>query len=97
MRWLWPPFWPSIDLLPRFTIRASNLIPDMLIAAAQQDGFGAMLSFELSGVDQVRHFVEAVEVFTLAESLGGVQSLVAHSATMTQHGRGGKVCDWSQR
>ena len=52
----------------------------MLIAAAQQDGFGAMLSFELSGVDQVRHFVEAVEVFTLAESLGGVQSLVAHSA-----------------
>jgi cystathionine gamma-synthase len=56
-----------------------------------------MLSFELSGVDQVRHFVEAVEVFTLAESLGGVQSLVAHPATMTQHGRGGKVCGWSQR
>ena len=63
--------------------------PGHAIAAAQQDGFGAMLSFELSGgVDSVRRFVEAVEVFTLAESLGGVQSLVAHPATMTHAGMG---------
>jgi cystathionine gamma-synthase len=59
------------------------------LAAAQQDGFGAMLSFELKGgVDAVRRFVEAVRVFTLAESLGGVESLVAHPATMTHAGMG---------
>jgi cystathionine gamma-synthase len=63
--------------------------PGHALAAAQQDGFGAMLSFELKGsVDAVRRFVEAVHVFTLAESLGGVESLVAHPATMTHAGMG---------
>jgi cystathionine gamma-synthase len=43
-----------------------------------------MLSFELAGgTDAVRRFVETVELFTLAESLGGIESLVSHSATMT--------------
>jgi cystathionine gamma-synthase len=43
-----------------------------------------MLSFEIAGgVDAVRRFVEAVEIFSLAESLGGIESLVSHSATMT--------------
>jgi cystathionine gamma-synthase len=43
-----------------------------------------MLSFEIAGgIDRVRRFVESVEVFTLAESLGGIESLVAHPATMT--------------
>jgi cystathionine gamma-synthase len=63
--------------------------PGHAIAKAQQSGFGAMLSFELAGgVEAVRRFVEAVEVFTLAESLGGVESLVAHPATMTHVGMG---------
>ena len=54
------------------------------IAKAQQSGFGAMLSFEIAGgAEAARRFSEAVEVFTLAESLGGVESLVAHPATMT--------------
>lgn len=58
--------------------------PGHSTAKAQQAGFGAMLSFELVGdSDAVQAFVEAVEVFTLAESLGGVESLVAHPATMT--------------
>jgi cystathionine gamma-synthase len=58
--------------------------PSHLLAKAQQSGFGAMLSFEASGgVAAVRRFVDAVKVFTLAESLGGVESLVAHPATMT--------------
>lgn len=58
--------------------------PGHAIARAQQSGFGAMLSFELAGgTAQVRAFVEAVKVFTLAESLGGIESLVAHPATMT--------------
>ena len=63
--------------------------PGHAVAAAQQDGFGAMLSFELNGgVESARRFVEAIEVFTLAESLGRAQSLVAHPATMTHAGMG---------
>ena len=58
--------------------------PGHALAKVQQAGFGAMLSFELAGgTAAVRAFVEAVEVFTLAESLGGVESLIAHPATMT--------------
>ncbi len=58
--------------------------PGHAIAARQQDGFGAMLSFDLKGGEEaVRGFVAGLSCFTLAESLGGVESLVAHPATMT--------------
>ncbi len=58
--------------------------PGHSVAAAQQDGFGAMVSFEVNGgVNGVERFVNALQCFTLAESLGGVESLVAHPATMT--------------
>lgn len=58
--------------------------PGHAIASRQQRGFGAMLSFVLAGgVEAVRQFVSQVKIFTLAESLGGVESLVAHPATMT--------------
>ena len=58
--------------------------PGHALAARQQHGFGAMLSIELEGGEQaVRAFVEGLQYFTLAESLGGVESLVAHPATMT--------------
>jgi cystathionine gamma-synthase len=58
--------------------------PGHAIAKAQQDGFGAMVSFELDGgLPAVQRFVEDLRCFTLAESLGGVESLVAHPATMT--------------
>jgi cystathionine gamma-synthase len=61
--------------------------PGHELAKAQQAGFGAMLSFELAGgVENVRRFVEAVGIFTLAESLGGVESLVAHPTSMTHAG-----------
>ena len=66
--------------------------PGHAIAASQQDGFGAMLSFELKGgTDAVCRFVEAVEIFTLAESLGGVESLVAHPTTMTHASMGAEA------
>jgi cystathionine gamma-synthase len=66
--------------------------PGHALAASQQDGFGAMLSFELKGdTDTVRRFVEAVAVFTLAESLGGVESLIAHPATMTHAAMGAEA------
>jgi len=63
--------------------------PGHALAARQQHGFGAMLSVELHAVEgvggeaAVRAFVEGLECFTLAESLGGVESLIAHPATMT--------------
>ena len=58
--------------------------PGHAVAARQQDGFGAMLSFDLKGGEAaVRAFVAGLGCFTLAESLGGVESLVAHPATMT--------------
>ena len=58
--------------------------PGHALAARQQKGFGAMLSVELDGGEEaVRAFVEGLRCFTLAESLGGVESLVAHPATMT--------------
>lgn len=58
--------------------------PTHAIAARQQSGFGAMLSFEIDGGErEVRATLERLGVFTLAESLGGVESLIAHPATMT--------------
>ncbi|MDX7998891.1 cystathionine gamma-synthase [Xenorhabdus sp. Reich] len=57
------------------------------IAVKQQKGFGAMLSFELDGDEQtMRRFLSALKLFTLAESLGGVESLISHTATMTHAG-----------
>ena len=58
--------------------------PGHEIAKRQQRGFGGMVSFEIAGgEDAVRAFVESLRFFSLAESLGGVESLVCHPATMT--------------
>ena len=58
--------------------------PGHAIAKAQQDGFGAMLSFRLrGGVEAVRAFLAALRLVNLADLLGGVESLIAHPATMT--------------
>lgn len=58
--------------------------PGHALAARQQRGFGAMLSFDLrGGLPAVRACVDGLRYFTLAESLGGVESLVAHPASMT--------------
>jgi cystathionine gamma-synthase len=58
--------------------------PGHAVAASQQDGFGAMVSFEVvGGVAGVECLTAELEYFTLAESLGGVESLIAHPATMT--------------
>jgi cystathionine gamma-synthase len=58
--------------------------PGHEIARRQQHGFGAMFSLELEGgTAGVETFVNALNCFTLAESLGGVESLVCHPATMT--------------
>jgi cystathionine gamma-synthase len=61
--------------------------PGHEIARRQQSGFGAMLSFELHGGEAaVEAFLAGLECFTLAESLGGVESLISHPASMTHAG-----------
>ncbi len=58
--------------------------PGHAIATSQQDGFGAMVSFELvGGLNAASALTRSLRYFTLAESLGGVESLVAHPVTMT--------------
>ncbi len=58
--------------------------PQHALAASQMSGFGGMISFVLKGnLDTARRFLERCSVFALAESLGGVESLVEHPAIMT--------------
>jgi cystathionine beta-lyase/cystathionine gamma-synthase len=57
--------------------------PQHALARRQQSGFGGMIAFDLGSVGKAAAFCDAVELFTLAESLGGVESLVCHPATMT--------------
>jgi cystathionine gamma-synthase len=58
--------------------------PGHELASRQQESFGAMISFEIdAGAEEISVFLSAVKLFTLAESLGGVESLVAHPASMT--------------
>jgi len=60
--------------------------PGYEIACRQQSGFGAMLSFELAGGEPaIEAFLTGLQCFTLAESLGGVESLIAHPASMTHY------------
>ncbi len=57
--------------------------PQHELARRQASGFGGIVSIELGSLEAARRFMEALRVFALAESLGGVESLVCHPATMT--------------
>jgi cystathionine gamma-lyase len=58
--------------------------PQHALAKKQQRGFGGMISFVLrGGLAESRRFLSACQIFTLAESLGGVESLIEHPAIMT--------------
>jgi cystathionine gamma-lyase len=57
--------------------------PQHELACRQMSGFGGMISIDLGDPARARRFVEATRVFALAESLGGVESLIGHPATMT--------------
>ena len=61
--------------------------PQHELAKAQQKGFGGMVSFSIKGtIENTAKFLTSVEQFSLAESLGGVESLICHPATMTHAG-----------
>ncbi len=57
--------------------------PQHELAKKQQTGFGGMVSFETGSIDNARKVLEGVKLCTLGESLGGVESLISHPATMT--------------
>jgi cystathionine gamma-lyase len=58
--------------------------PQYALANRQATGHGGMLSFEIKGgLEEANRFLESVKVFALAESLGGVESLIEHPALMT--------------
>jgi cystathionine gamma-lyase len=57
--------------------------PQHELACRQMTGFGGMISFDLGDAALAKRFVERTRIFALAESLGGVESLVGHPATMT--------------
>ncbi|MBI3406053.1 MAG: PLP-dependent transferase [Acidobacteria bacterium] len=57
--------------------------PQHAIAKKQQRGFGAMISFDLGSIDGVRKLLDNVHLCSLAESLGGVETLISHPASMT--------------
>jgi cystathionine beta-lyase/cystathionine gamma-synthase len=59
--------------------------PGHAIAKAQMKGFGGMISFELvnDSVEEARRVLSSTHLFSLAESLGGVESLINHPASMT--------------
>ena len=57
--------------------------PQHDLACRQMTGFGGMISLDLGNDGRARKFVEATRIFALAESLGGVESLIGHPASMT--------------
>jgi cystathionine gamma-lyase len=57
--------------------------PQHELACRQMTGFGGMISLELGDPERARRFVERTRIFVLAESLGGVESLIGHPASMT--------------
>jgi len=57
--------------------------PQYALASRQMNGYGGMLSFDVGSLDAARRVLERVRIIALAESLGGVESLISHPATMT--------------
>jgi cystathionine gamma-synthase len=58
--------------------------PQHDLARSQQYGFGGMVSFEIKGgIDEVNHVLRSVNIFAVAESLGGIESLINHPVSMT--------------
>jgi cystathionine beta-lyase/cystathionine gamma-synthase len=57
--------------------------PQHALATRQMRGFGGMLAFELGSLEAARRMLNSLHLMALAESLGGVETLVSHPATMT--------------
>jgi cystathionine beta-lyase/cystathionine gamma-synthase len=67
--------------------------PQHALAKAQMSGFGGMISFDLGSLENANRMLRQVRVCTLAESLGGVETLISHPATMTHAAIGQQARD----
>jgi cystathionine beta-lyase/cystathionine gamma-synthase len=74
-------FYPGLQSGP-------NAHPQYELAARQMSGFGSMITLDLGSLDNARAFTRRLRVATLGESLGGVETLVSHPASMTHAGLG---------
>jgi cystathionine beta-lyase/cystathionine gamma-synthase len=74
-------FYPGLKTGP-------NAHPQYELAARQMSGFGSMITIDLGSIENAKAFTKRLQVATLGESLGGVESLVSHPATMTHAGLG---------
>jgi cystathionine beta-lyase/cystathionine gamma-synthase len=68
-------YWPGLPEHPNHDVHRK-----------QSRGFGAMISFDVGGIDAARRLLEGVRLCSLGESLGGVETLISHPATMTHAG-----------
>jgi cystathionine gamma-lyase/homocysteine desulfhydrase len=57
--------------------------PGHEVQKRQASGFGALITFDLGSKDAAKRFLDRLEVMSLAESLGGVETLISHPASMT--------------
>ena len=71
-------FYPGLDSHPQY-----DLAKKQHISQNGQTGFGGMISIDLGNLQKAKKFVKNLNIFILAESLGGVESLACHPATMT--------------
>jgi cystathionine beta-lyase/cystathionine gamma-synthase len=74
-------FYPGIEKGP-------NAHPQYELAVRQMSGFGSMITLDLGSLDSAKAFTSRLQIATLGESLGGVETLVSHPATMTHAGLG---------
>jgi cystathionine gamma-lyase/cystathionine beta-lyase/cystathionine gamma-lyase/homocysteine desulfhydrase len=65
--------------------------PQHELAKRQMSGFGSMIAFETGSLENANKMLRKVRVCSLAESLGGVETLISHPATMTHAGVGEEV------
>jgi cystathionine gamma-lyase/cystathionine beta-lyase/cystathionine gamma-lyase/homocysteine desulfhydrase len=68
-------YWPGLPGHPNHDVHRK-----------QASGFGALISFDLGSLDAAKRFLESLELCALGESLGGVETLISHPATMTHAG-----------
>jgi cystathionine beta-lyase/cystathionine gamma-synthase len=64
--------------------------PQHLLAKRQMRGFGSMITFETGSLKNANRMLKKVRICSLGESLGGVETLISHPATMTHAGLGAK-------
>lgn len=65
--------------------------PQFELAGRQMSGFGSMISFDLGSLDRANGFLKGLRMAIVGESLGGVETLVSHPATMTHAALGGEL------